>query len=195
MCDAQAGNVNGRELVADGRGMSPATGALVILVGVWMFTQVTMGDAVGRILSYVDDEEPEGAGPRGSAFLPRGTRRQYARAIRIGVGVKRGDRHVYDVLAPACAAAGGGFSCISWHRPGAVVAGTGSPSCHRFGKGTRKGAMDLVPPGQDWSLADDLVRELKQTPGVGEIVFRGDADHDPNLGASPPHVHAAVNCT
>lgn len=173
--------------------MSPATAAFVIFFGVLVFTQFTMGGAVDRLSSYIDEEEPDGAGPQGSSFRP--SLRSYSgRPIRIGAGVKRGDQRVYDVLAPAVAAVGGGFTCISWHRPGAVVAGSGNPSCHRFGKRSGKGAMDLVPDGNDWRRADQLVTELKQTPGVGEVIFRGDADHDPKLGASPPHVHAAVGC-
>lgn len=164
---------------------------LIILIGVLFFTQTSVGDAVKRIGSFTPDgDEPDNAGPRASGFTPGRAGRG---ALRIRVGVKRGDPFVRDVISGACARAGGGFTCISWHRPGSITAG-GNKSCHRHGKTTRKGAMDLIPDDGDWDRADDLVRELHRTAYVGEVIFRNDADHDPALGANPPHVHAAVNC-
>lgn len=51
--------------------MSPATAAFTIFIGALVFSQIVLGDLVGRLLSYVDDEEPEDAGWQGSSFTPR----------------------------------------------------------------------------------------------------------------------------
>jgi hypothetical protein len=163
--------------------MGAAAGLLLILVGVLFFTQTTVGDAVARIQSYSTGKRPAYAGPRGSAYVP-----QPYKGLRVRVGIRRGDPTVRSIIGSACRKVGGGWTVISWHRP------NDSDSCHRFGKGTRKGALDVIPNDGDWDRADALVAELIVTPGVGEVIFRGDADHDPDLGASPPHVHAAVGC-
>lgn len=161
-------------------------GALfVVVIGTWFLLQSTnIGD---RIASYFGDE-PDDAGAKSSAFTPTNWNRK---ALRVMPWVPRGDRVVYDTIMPACSRAGGGFTVISWHRP------TDSDSCHRFGKRTRKGALDIQPPKRNgkfqWAKADKLAAELRSM-GLPEVIFRGDADHDPDLGADPPHVHAAVNC-
>lgn len=170
--------------------MGAAAGLLLILIGVLFFTQTTIGDAVGRIQSYSTDKRPDNAGPPGSAYVPT----RY-KGLKVGLTVKRGDPIVTATIGAACRRVGGGWTVISWHRPGAFIRGDRSrPSCHRHGRGSGKGALDLVPDDQDWTRADALVAELNRTPNVGDIVFRGDDDHDPDLGANPPHVHAAVNC-
>jgi hypothetical protein len=175
----------------------PLAAFMLLFLGVLIFTQVTVGGAVDRLLSYTDDIEPDNAGPRGSAFRPRPKRRsKLSDLFTISATVKRGDPRVLEVIAPAVVAVGARFRVISWHRPGSFVNGNpATPSCHRFGAGTSRGAVDLVPLEGGWTKADQLVAELRQTPGVGEVVFRGDPDHDPALGAtSSPHVHVAVGC-
>lgn len=47
-----------------------AMGFVLMVGGVWVFSQVVIGGLVDRLRSYSSDEEPKGAGPRGSAFLP-----------------------------------------------------------------------------------------------------------------------------
>lgn len=172
--------------------MSAGAALLLLLIGALVFTQTVVGGAVARIRSFETGEATEDSGPTGSAFVPRNFGRK---ALRVARGVARGDRVVFDTIMPACMAAGGGFTVISWYRP------TDSDSCHRFGKGTEMGALDIQPPRDakgrfKWERADRLVTELRQTPGVNpsEIIFRGDSKHDPELGAEPPHVHAGVNC-
>jgi cell wall-associated NlpC family hydrolase len=49
----------------------PLTSLMTLFLGVLIFTQVTMGGAVDRLRSYAEDEEPDNAGPKGSAFNPR----------------------------------------------------------------------------------------------------------------------------
>ena len=172
--------------------MTATMGVVLMIVGVWLFAQVAMGGLVDRIRTYTGEDRDYSGGPQGSvATLP--PKKAGKGGIRIAAGVKRGDPVVLDVIAPACAAVGGGWILTSWHRPGAVTS-SGRPSCHRHGKGTGKGAGDLVPDDSDWNRADRLVAQLRSTLGVGEVIFRGDKAHDPALGAKGPHVHVGVNC-
>jgi hypothetical protein len=168
--------------------MAPAVGFLVLLLGIVVVSQIVVGDAVARVQSYADPSmRPRNDGPRGSVTT------RY-KGVKYSPGVVKGDGVVPRTIAPALQAAGGGWRVISWVRPGSKVAGSGSPSCHRGARGSGSGAWDIQPDDFDWRRADRLVIELRQTPGVGEVIFRGDSDHDPALGADPPHVHVAVNC-
>ena len=171
---------------------SAAMGVVLLLAGAWLFAQVVMGDLVKRIQSYTGEDRDYSGGAAGSVATAAPLKVS-GKALRIGAGVRRGDPRVYQVIAPACAAVGGGFSVTSWYRPGAVTS-SGRPSCHRHGKGTGAGALDIVPNDGDWGRCDRLEAELRSTLGVGEVIFRGDAAHDPSLGAKGPHLHAAVGC-
>lgn len=172
--------------------MSPAVGLLVVVIGALVFTQVTMGGLVDRLMSYAEpDKEPASSGPKGSVHTP--TRAQMRKALRVAPTALRGDPIVFDTIAPACEAAGGGFIVTSWYRPNAVTT-SGNASCHRHGPGSGAGALDIQPVDRNWRRLDRLDQELRQTPGVQEIVWRGDPDHDPAAGASGPHLHVAVNC-
>jgi len=170
------------------------TGLLIALVGIWIFAQVAVGGLAERIGTFVGGGEPSNAGGTASVTTATRNARYRGRTLSVAPTVRRGDQIVYDTVLPACEAAGGGFRIISWYRGPGERTASGTLSCHRFGKRTRKGAVDIIPVDGDWSRCDALVLELRQTPGVGEVIFRGDADHDPALGADDPHVHAAVGC-
>ncbi len=162
----------------------------MIAVGVWFFLQTTMGELVETLQSYLAaGKEPDHAGAPASAFTPGKWNRK---ALRIRADVKRGDPAVYNRLMPACSRAGGGFVATSWHRPGAVTS-SGRPSCHRHGRRTGKGAMDIVHESGRWEPVDKLEYELK-LDNPGEVLFRGVPGHDPVLEKEQPHLHAAVNC-
>lgn len=166
-----------------------AIGALfVIVVGTWFLLQST--NVAERIQSYFPGgQEPKDAGAPASAFTPT---KWNKKALRISAIAKRGDRVVYDRIMPACSRAGGGFICTSWHRPGAKTT-SGTTSCHTHGKGSGKGAMDIVHESGKWGPVDKLEAELK-LDNPGEVLFRGVAGHDPELEKDQPHLHAAVNC-
>lgn len=164
---------------------------LMIVVGVWFFLQVSVGEMVERLQSFVPGgKEPEKTMAPSSAFMPSKSGRK---ALRLGPLAKRGDPVVYNTIAVACSRAGGGFIATSWHRPGAKVAGTDRLSCHSHGKGTGKGALDIVHESGDWGPVDKLEYELKAM-AVGEVLFRGVPGHDPALEKDDPHLHGAVNC-
>lgn len=171
-----------------------AKGFVLLLAGALLFTQATVGRAVERIRSYEPGgKEPDNAGRKGS--VPVATPRAARRALRVRLGVKRGDPHVLEVVRPAALATGHSFTVTSWLRVGANVNGDPDrPSCHRHGRGSRKGALDIVPDSGDWGDLDDLDSELRQTDGIGEIVWRGAAGHDPRTGAERPHMHVGVGC-
>lgn len=105
--------------------------------------------------------------------------------LKVAPGVAEGPEWVYLRVLQAASAAGGSYTITSWSRPGAVVKGTSKKSDHSCAK-----AVDVVPDGNDWSQGDALAREAQRL-GM-RVVFRGDADHDPALGASGPHVHISV---
>lgn len=160
----------------------------VVVIGTWFLLQST--NVADRIKTYFSDgEEPSDAGAPASAFTPGKWNRK---ALRIAPGKARGDRAVYDRVMPACSRAGGGFICTSWYRPGAVTT-SGRLSCHRHGKGTGKGAMDIVHESGSWEPVDKLEYELK-LDNPGEVLFRGVPGHDPALEKDDPHLHVAVNC-
>jgi hypothetical protein len=160
----------------------------LVFVGMWVFSQTSMGGLVDRILSYSEDKEPKGAGPQGLAFTGGSA------TVTLGARVKRGDPCVLRVIKEMCNKVGGKWTVISWHRPGAVVAGSGNPSNHRFGRGSHKGAIDIMPSDRNWERADKLASVARADGRSLDVVFRGDADHDPRLGASSPHVHIGVDC-
>lgn len=70
-------------------------GALLLLIGVWIFTQTVLGGAVSRLRSYAEEEaEPDDAGPRGSVAAPR--RMSANREAFVDVLMsQRGDRYVF----------------------------------------------------------------------------------------------------
>lgn len=108
--------------------------------------------------------------------------------VNPGVQILPGTEWVYWRAYPAALTCGGNFEVISWYRPGSRVHGTGSISEHAFGE-----AIDIRPiagkGGQvNWARADALVAALHATLPT-ELIFRGDPDHDPGLGANPAHVH------
>lgn len=168
-------------------------GALfMIAAGAWVFLQVTVGELVETLESFMPGKsDPKRAGEPASAFIPGIYGRK---ALSVPIGVKRGDHVVYETIMPACSRAGGGFVVISWHRPGATTS-KGRPSCHGHGKKTRKGALDIVHKSGRWEPVDKLEYELNVL-NAGEVLFRGQPNHDPELTpkGKRPHLHAAVNC-
>ena len=171
--------------------MSPSSALLVIAIGILFFMQTTQGGLVDRLKSYLPDEDgPKEQGRPASAFVPRNVGR---RALKVAAGVRRGDPIVLERIRPAAMAAGGGFVVTSWYRGADELTASGTPSCHRFGRKSGRGAVDIVHESGKWGPVDRLEAELRQTPGIGEVLFRGYAGHDPALGDNG-HLHAAVNC-
>lgn len=169
---------------------------LLIVVGVWFFLQGSFGELVERLQSFFPGKsDPKGAGAPGSAAVATVWNRK---ALKLSPTVKltqRGDPIVYNTLMPACSRAGGGFVAISWFRGAGEKTSSGRPSCHRHGKRSGKGALDIVHESGEYKPLDDLEYEL-HILNAGEVLFRGYANHDPKLTepGKTPHVHAAVNC-
>lgn len=74
--------------------MGAAAGLLLILIGVMFFTQTTVGDAVARIQSYSTGKRPDSAGPRSSAFVPRGGGSKRAKFVEL-LKSQAGDTYVF----------------------------------------------------------------------------------------------------
>lgn len=167
---------------------------LLITAGAWFFLQATVGELVETLESFFPGKsDPKRAGAPGSAAVPIVWNRK-ALKFQTVPPVKRGDPVVYNTIMPACSRAGVGFVVISAHRPGAVTS-SGRKSCHRHGKRSGKGALDIVHESGTYKPLDDLEYEL-HILNAGEVLFRGYANHDPKLTepGKTPHVHAAVNC-
>lgn len=182
------------------------TGLFLVIVGVWLFTQVVLGDLLGRITSFAS-EEAGAIGATATSTRARTRGRGRVGSLRKRPGVPRGAGWVFERAAAAAEATGHRFVVISWLRP-TSIAPSGKASYHACRDDTtgslcvpgKRGckcgrALDIQPEPEsdgsiDWTKLDDLVAELR-TYSPTELIWRGDADHDEALGARDPHAHVA----